>query len=219
MKPYPKNFCSLLLGGAFLFSAAQPSHAAVETLYAPDFGSVSGNELPGWQKQGGYGEPAIVMDWSVNTSSGLPALHLDSQFYEPNGGADIALESSLLGDTAVPYEPGASYRLSFILARADTGGSKDDDLAFYGGLRYQLWAGNPNSTGVMLGEGRVSAVRTEDAVKDTVVSLDTAKNARGRGNLFIRITTMTTAALGENPYRYQQAEINDLRLEKILSED
>jgi hypothetical protein len=202
------------LGAALLLAGT--AHASVTTVYAPDFAAVQGNELQGWRKEGGYHEPHIVMDWNTNTASGLPALFLDSMFYEPNGGPEASMDTTLIGDTGVEVEPGASYRLSFLLARARTGGPKSSEVGFFGGLRYQLWAGDPVAGGVLLSEGRLAALREGDPVKDVVLSLTSTPERKGTGKLFIRITTIGAPAQGEQPYRYQQAEINDLRVEKVM---
>jgi hypothetical protein len=215
-KPSLIRCASLALALAGIMSAR--AAAGTEIVYAPDFESMTGTTLEGWSK---IGDAATVVDWATNTASGVPALFFDSMFYEPNGGSEVSADTILTGDTGVSYDRSATYRLSFVLARVKTGGFKkaeENEVTFYGGLKYQLWAGDPDSTGVLLGEGREPAVRAGETPKNHIINFTVPPQARGAGSLFIRIATIGAPAHGDSPYRYQQAEINDLRIEKITTQ-
>jgi hypothetical protein len=79
----------------------------------------------------------------------------------------------------------------------------------------QLWAGDPQAGGILLGEGREPALQETDPLSSRLLEFTTAPVAKATGELRIVIASVRTRAFGGEPFRYQQAEISDLRLEKI----
>jgi hypothetical protein len=100
--------------------------------------------VPGWEKIGGYNGPSVVLDPPDATSNSLPALILDSHMWgDPT--VDPVVDTTLVGDTSLPYAPGTAYVLKFHFARFDTAPNQNANLSpFYGAFAYQVWAGHPD---------------------------------------------------------------------------
>jgi hypothetical protein len=179
-------------------------------VYKQDFESPQADRsIPGWSRLGGYSKTASLVDENNTTSSGDGALVLES--HQWGAGENDGIDTVVTADLGLLYEPNNAYKIEVIFARINTVPGDKDTAPFYGELYLELWAGDPNKGGTLIGAHKERAVETLPTARE-LITFKTPRTASGSGNLFLRMGTVNALAGAQIPYAYQQAELDDIRI-------
>jgi hypothetical protein len=198
------KLCLLILLPAFLY--AEESYVI---LHRQTFNEATNGNLPGWRRLGGYDKVIKLLEEAHTSASGTISLPLESHQWGP--GENDGIDTVVTGDTGARYEPNTAYKVEFLVARAFTAPGGRNSSPFFGEIYFELWAGDPNAGGTLL--GTMKDPSSDQISEDRrILTLKTERTSSGSGHLFIRVGSVNRLAPGAEPYVYQQAEIDDITI-------